>query len=405
MPETTPAHDPTLVGQAFMRQYYQFLAKEPQSLHRFYKDESRWCHGRGSRMEEPIAGQRAINEQILKRGYAGARVDLETGSIDCQASLDGGVVVLVTGAMTLPGAQPQPFVQSFFLAVQPKGYFVLNDCLRFLELPAKADKAPTKADKVPAKADKADKAPKKDKEPAAASPVKKAPASPKKPATPAKLADKPQKLPETKAAEPAAAPAAASPKKQAKPASPTKEKPAAPASPAPKPATPAASPAQAAKPVASPAPAEPAQPKTWAALFSGRAATPAAPAPPAPTPVAAAPASAPAAAPATEAKTPSPTKTAEASKEGGRPRYFSLFIRNVPETAKDTELRELFKSYGAVAGVNIVSARGYAFVDFIEEESMRAVLADSREFTLLDKTLQVEERTERKGESTGWTFC
>ncbi|RLN50353.1 hypothetical protein BBJ28_00022907, partial [Nothophytophthora sp. Chile5] len=79
MPETAvsaaPAHEdeapaPSTVGNTFMRQYYHFLAKEPQSLHRFYKDESRWCHGVGSHMEEPIAGQRAINEQILRRGYA-----------------------------------------------------------------------------------------------------------------------------------------------------------------------------------------------------------------------------------------------------------------------------------------------------------------------------------------------
>ncbi|CAI5741072.1 unnamed protein product [Peronospora destructor] len=137
---TVPSDDattmsPSIVGNTFMRQYYHFLAKEPQSLHRFYKAESRWCHGVGSHMEEPVAGQRAINDQILKRGYAGARVDLDAGSIDCQNSLGGGVFVLVTGVMTLRHSpKPKPFVQTFFLAVQPKGYFVLNDCLRFLAL-------------------------------------------------------------------------------------------------------------------------------------------------------------------------------------------------------------------------------------------------------------------------------
>lgn len=423
MPETTPAAaplDPSVVGTTFMRQYYQLLAKEPQSLHRFYKDESRWCHGQGSQMEAPIAGQRAINEQILKRGYAGARVDLDLGSIDCQESLDHGVVVLVTGVMTLLGSpQPKPFVQTFFLAVQPKGYFVLNDCLRFLELPGAAapavatDKpkaAPAmKEDKKAETPAKAPASPVKKPQPApVASPVKAAASSPvkndaltspaKKAQTPVKKADKaaPQKLPETKAAEPAITPPVASPKKKA-PASPAKEKPATASA-----SAPASAPAAAAPAAAAPAPAEPAPPKTWAALFSSKiAAAPAAAAAAAaaPAPAAAAPASAPvvpaASAAPTEAKTASPSKAGEPSKE--RPRYFSLFIRDVPAQAKENDLRELFKGFGTVAGVNIVTARGYAFVDFVEQEAMRAALADSREFKLFDKTLQVDERSERKG--------
>ena len=48
-----------------------------------------------------------------------------------QYSLGGGVVVQVTGIMQRPGGPKRPFVQTFFLAVQEKGYYVLNDMFRW----------------------------------------------------------------------------------------------------------------------------------------------------------------------------------------------------------------------------------------------------------------------------------
>ena len=48
-----------------------------------------------------------------------------------QYSLSGGVVVQVTGIMQRgAGGAKRPFVQTFFLAVQEKGYYVLNDVFR-----------------------------------------------------------------------------------------------------------------------------------------------------------------------------------------------------------------------------------------------------------------------------------
>lgn len=76
---------------------------------------------------------------------------------------------------------------------------------------------------------------------------------------------------------------------------------------------------------------------------------------------------------------------------------YSVYIKEVPAQAKESDLRELFKSYGAIANVNVVGTRGYAFVDFFEQESQRAALAETTEFKLFDKTLIVDERTDRKG--------
>jgi hypothetical protein len=43
-----------------------------------------------------------------------------------------GILVMVTGVMSLTDGFPQRFVQTFFLAPQQNGFFVLNSCLRFL---------------------------------------------------------------------------------------------------------------------------------------------------------------------------------------------------------------------------------------------------------------------------------
>jgi RNA recognition motif-containing protein len=44
----------------------------------------------------------------------------------------------------------------------------------------------------------------------------------------------------------------------------------------------------------------------------------------------------------------------------------------------------------------VVAQRGFAFVDYYEQESMRAALAETKDFELFGKVLQVDERAERK---------
>jgi hypothetical protein len=46
----------------------------------------------------------------------------------------GGVLVLVTGSLSTKSNEKRNFVQSFFLAPQEKGYFVLNDIFRYLDV-------------------------------------------------------------------------------------------------------------------------------------------------------------------------------------------------------------------------------------------------------------------------------
>ncbi|KAF0687359.1 Aste57867_20882 [Aphanomyces stellatus] len=434
-PSASAPH-PTTVGNTFVKQYYSLLTESPDKLHRFYKDESTFSHGSGSQLEESVSGQASINSTILKKNYYGAVVQLDHGSIDCQASQAGGVVVLVTGVITLQNSAPAHFVQTFFLAVQHNGYFVLNDVLRFLHIPAaKKPASPTKKTPAPSPS----KATQTQTKETVSTPTNTAPVAPVKSPkpqpkavlspplppkaspllTPVETADaahvlSPKRAPASPAKKPATPkPVAAavvedtprpdSPKKEEKVVSP-KNKPHAKHAPKQKAAD---------EEVA--APADSGAPKSWAShLFAGskKAAAVASfksatPAPAAPVAVEsprkkaattswdddAADPVVPVAAPAAPAVVPKQ-----------RPTYFSLYVREVPVQTTSPELKEVFKSYGKIANSNVIEGKGYAFVDFYEEESMKSVLRaleDGTEFLVHDQVLKVSERIQKDPSKVG----
>jgi Nuclear transport factor 2 (NTF2) domain len=53
-------------------------------------------------------------------------------NVDCQASMAGGVIIQILGEL-ISEQQCFKFSQTFFLAQQPEGYYVLNDIFRFLK--------------------------------------------------------------------------------------------------------------------------------------------------------------------------------------------------------------------------------------------------------------------------------
>ena len=73
----------------------------------------------------------AINVKILSLGYGEFIAEITT--VDAQDSHNGGVLVLVTGYLTGKDKVKRKFTQSFFLAPQDKGYFVLNDVFRYVD--------------------------------------------------------------------------------------------------------------------------------------------------------------------------------------------------------------------------------------------------------------------------------
>lgn len=72
-----------------------------------------------------------INEKILSLNFKECKAEIKTA--DAQKSYNEGVTVLVTGCLTGKDNLRRKFAQSFFLAPQDNGYFVLNDVFRYLE--------------------------------------------------------------------------------------------------------------------------------------------------------------------------------------------------------------------------------------------------------------------------------
>ena len=72
-----------------------------------------------------------IHSSILSIGFQDCKVFIH--SVDAQASAAGGIIIQVIGELSNRGEAWRKFVQTFFLAEQPNGYFVLNDIFRFLK--------------------------------------------------------------------------------------------------------------------------------------------------------------------------------------------------------------------------------------------------------------------------------
>ncbi|KAI3676354.1 hypothetical protein L1987_85960 [Smallanthus sonchifolius] len=120
-----------VVGNAFVQQYYHILHQSPGLVHRFYQDISKLGRPEEDGSMSLTTTMDAINSKIISLNYDEFRAEIK--SVDAQESLSGGVNVLVTGYLTGKDNVLRKFTQTFFLAPQDKGYFVLNDMFRYME--------------------------------------------------------------------------------------------------------------------------------------------------------------------------------------------------------------------------------------------------------------------------------
>jgi hypothetical protein len=74
--------------------------------------------------------EQAINEKILSFDFPSYKSELLT--VDAEYSYKDGVIVLVTGFLTGKDNVKRNFTESFFLAPQEKGYFVMNAVFRYV---------------------------------------------------------------------------------------------------------------------------------------------------------------------------------------------------------------------------------------------------------------------------------
>jgi hypothetical protein len=122
-----------VVGNAFVSQYYNVLHQSPLVVHRFYTDAS--CLTRAEAgadgAVETVVTQNEIHKKVMSFDYEQFKAEIKT--VDSQDSLMGGVLVMVSGSLSNQSTGKRNFTQSFFLAPQEKGYFVLNDIFRYVD--------------------------------------------------------------------------------------------------------------------------------------------------------------------------------------------------------------------------------------------------------------------------------
>ncbi|KAJ4326360.1 hypothetical protein N0V94_000035 [Neodidymelliopsis sp. IMI 364377] len=128
------------VGWYFVEQYYTTLSKSPDRLYLFYNKRSQYVSGVEEEKVNVCVGKEPINERIKELNFKDTKVRVT--NVDSQGS-DANIVIQVIGEISNQGQPHKRFVQTFVLAEQTNGYFVLNDIFRYLaEEPEEEEEEP-----------------------------------------------------------------------------------------------------------------------------------------------------------------------------------------------------------------------------------------------------------------------
>ncbi|KAL8104845.1 nuclear transport factor 2-like isoform X2 [Apium graveolens] len=117
------------VGTYFVGQYYNALQNTPEVVHQFYTESSTVVRTDGN-IRETASARTQINALIMSLNYTG----IEIKTANSLESWNGGVLIMVSGSVLLKDFKGRrKFVQTFFLAPQESGFFVLSDIFHFIE--------------------------------------------------------------------------------------------------------------------------------------------------------------------------------------------------------------------------------------------------------------------------------
>ncbi|KAF9688501.1 hypothetical protein SADUNF_Sadunf02G0203600 [Salix dunnii] len=117
------------VGSYFVGQYYQVLQQHPELVHHFYTDGST-INFIDAHCTDSANTMLQIHALVMSLNFSA----IEIKTINSVKSWNGGVLVMVSGSVkTKDFVIGRKFVQTFFLAPQEKGYFVLNDIFHFVD--------------------------------------------------------------------------------------------------------------------------------------------------------------------------------------------------------------------------------------------------------------------------------
>ncbi|KAJ9154843.1 G3BP-like protein [Pleurostoma richardsiae] len=440
------------VGWYFVEQYYTTLSKSPEKLHLFYGKRSQFVYGLEAEVANVSVGRQAIQDRIKELDFHDCKVRIS--NVDSQASFEN-IVIQVIGETSNKAGEPKKFVQTFVLAQQPSGYFVLNDILRYIN--EEGDDEPVEAAReevAPASETEASQAPETLAEPepikSVEAVVEEAPAAQLDATVIEKkleeVSSDVKETPSTTAAgtpvetappaddaatkpEPAAATLPDPEKAAEEIAEEEVKKPEAPKDPSPTPVAPRVPAPAAAEPEK---PKEPPKPMTWASRAAAAAGTAARPAvalpktatPPAQPRTAAPPAAASQPSPAAQTTEASPAaeskdsgsewQTAGAdSKRQNRPQSISQpptekegtmgYVKYVTEKVKADDLKATLASYGELVYFDINRGKNCAFVEFATAAGYQAAIA-ANPHVVNGENIVVEPRRPKAGAYGGSNY-
>ena len=87
-----------------------------------------------------------------------------------------------------------------------------------------------------------------------------------------------------------------------------------------------------------------------------------------------------------------------------------LYVGNIPFSATEDELREMFERHGSVSSVNVITdretgrPRGFAFVEMDEASAADAAIGALDGSELGGRSLRVNEAQDRRGGGDGGGF-
>jgi len=124
----------TVLANTFAKKYYGSFSKEPEVLHKFYKDHSTVTISSTNKSgsQDSIQGTMNVQEAFIKLGLNGTKITLSRMNI--QQSINGLLFLSIQGVMTSKSDhKSNKFTQSFILARQENGFYILNDIFHLFE--------------------------------------------------------------------------------------------------------------------------------------------------------------------------------------------------------------------------------------------------------------------------------
>ncbi|EDV22122.1 uncharacterized protein TRIADDRAFT_64182 [Trichoplax adhaerens] len=124
--------DSKVIGTEFVRRYYTMLHENPKELSKFYGKESVFLHAddKDGSSDNAVIGQESIVKKIESLELSDCFAKIK--QVDCQSTVADCILIQVSGTFTHTNKPWRPFVQSILLEREsPNLYYARNDIFRY----------------------------------------------------------------------------------------------------------------------------------------------------------------------------------------------------------------------------------------------------------------------------------